>query len=83
MNAPVSLQQRVADYIAERRRLGFDIRARGSLLAGFARYVAERGHTGPLTADLRWTGRGRTNGVAGHRAPGPPAWRRSDTSPAT
>jgi len=52
MNAPVSLQQRVGDYIAERRRLGFQIRARDSLLAGFARYVAERGHTGPLTEDI-------------------------------
>jgi integrase len=52
MSAPVSLQQRVDDYIDERRRLGFVIRARGSLLAGFARYVAERGHTGPLTADI-------------------------------
>ena len=52
MNAPVSLQQRVEDYLAERRRLGFRLRSRDTLLAGFARYVADRHHTGPLTADL-------------------------------
>lgn len=52
MNAQVSLQQRVNDYIAERRRLGFQLRSRDTLLAGFARYVAERNHTGPLTADI-------------------------------
>ncbi len=52
MNAQVGLQQRVDDYIAERRRLGFQIRSRDTLLAGFARYVAERHHTGPLTADI-------------------------------
>ncbi len=52
MSARVNLQQRVADYPAERRRLGFTLRSRGTLLSGFARYVAERRHHGPLTADL-------------------------------
>jgi integrase len=52
MSAPISLQQRVVDYLAERRRLGFTLRARDTLLAGFARYVANRHHRGPLTADL-------------------------------
>lgn len=52
MNALVNLQQRVDDYLAERRRIGFQLRSRDSLLAGFARYVADRNHTGPLTADL-------------------------------
>jgi len=52
MSAHVSLQQRVADYLAERHRLGFVLRSRGTLLAGFARYVAERKHRGPLTADI-------------------------------
>ena len=52
MSAHVSLQQRVADYLAERHRLGFVLRSRGTLLAGFARYVADRHHRGPLTADL-------------------------------
>ncbi len=52
MSAHVSLQQRVADYLAERHRLGFVLRSRGTLLAGFARYVVDRKHRGPLTADL-------------------------------
>ncbi len=52
MSARVRLPQRVADYLAERHRLGFVLRSRGTLLAGFARYVADRKHRGPLTADL-------------------------------
>ena len=52
MSARVSLQQRVIDYLAERRRLGFELRSRDTLLAGFARYVADRHHRGALTADL-------------------------------
>lgn len=52
MNARVSLQQRIDDYIAERHRLGFVMHSRGTLLATFARYVASRHYRGPLTADL-------------------------------
>jgi integrase len=52
MSAHISLQRRIDDYLAERRRLGFELRSRGTLLAGFARYVAARHHHGPLTADL-------------------------------
>lgn len=52
MSARISLQQRIDDYLAERRRLGFALRSRDTLLAGFARYVADRHHRGPLTADL-------------------------------
>lgn len=52
MNARVSLQQRIDDYLAERRRLGFELRSWDTLLAGFARYVASRRHRGPLTTDL-------------------------------
>jgi integrase len=52
MSSRVSLQQRIDDYLAERRRLGFTLRSRDTLLAGFARYVADRRHRGPLTADL-------------------------------
>jgi integrase len=52
MSAHVSLQQRVADYLAERHRLGFVLRSRGTLLAGFARYVSDRKHREPLTADI-------------------------------
>lgn len=52
MSAHVSLQHRVVDYLADRRRLGFTLRSRDTLLAGFARYVTDRKHRGPLTADL-------------------------------
>jgi integrase len=52
MSARISLQQRIDDYLAERRSLGFELRSRDTLLASFARYVANQRHRGPLTADL-------------------------------
>ena len=52
MSARVSLQQRIDDFLVERRRLGFELRSWDTLLAGFACYVADRKHRGPLTADL-------------------------------
>jgi hypothetical protein len=52
MNTPSSLQKTIDDYLAEQRRLGFQLRARDTLLAGFARYVADRHHDGPLTIEL-------------------------------
>jgi integrase len=52
MSPRVSLQQRIDDYLAERRRLGFELRSWDTFLAGFARYVANQRHRGPLTADL-------------------------------
>ena len=52
MSAHVSLQQRIDDYLAERQRLGFKLHSRNTLLATFARYVADHKHRGPLTADL-------------------------------
>jgi site-specific recombinase XerD len=52
MSASVSLQLRVDDYLAERRRLGFALRSHDTLLASFANFVAEQHHDGPLTADL-------------------------------
>ena len=52
MSARISLQLRIDDYLAERRRLGFQLRSRDTLLASFARYVATLHHRGPLTAEL-------------------------------
>ncbi len=52
MSTRISLQQRISDYLAERRRFGFALRSRDTLLAGFAKYVAARRHRGPLTAGL-------------------------------
>ena len=52
MSARVSLQLRVEQYLAERRKLGFALRSMGHGLPSFARYVANAGHHGPLTVDL-------------------------------
>ena len=52
MSARISLQERVDDYLAERRRLGYQLHSQDTLLAGFARYVASRHHRGPLTVEL-------------------------------
>ena len=61
MNARVSLQRRIDDYLAERRRLGFQLRARDTFLAGFARFVASRHHRGPLTVEImtQWVRQGK------------------------
>jgi len=68
MNARVSLQARIDDYLAERRRQGFQLRSRDTLLAGFARFVAARHHRGPVTVDLvtEWVREGK----GGHGSPG-------------
>lgn len=52
MSAQVSLQTRVEQYLDERRQLGFNLRSMGHGLPGFARYVTEVDHQGPLTVDL-------------------------------
>jgi len=52
MSARVSLQKRIDNYLAERHRLGFELRSRSTLLASFARYVASLNHRGPLTTEL-------------------------------
>ena len=52
MSAELSLQARVEQYLAERRRAGFELSTMGRGLASLARYVQATGHFGPLTADL-------------------------------
>jgi integrase len=52
MSAPNLLQARVNEYLAERRRLGFELRTMGLALASFASYVASVRHQGPLTVDF-------------------------------
>lgn len=68
MSRRQSLQARVDDYLAERRRQGFHLRSRDTFLAGFVRFVTARRHLGPLTADLMadWVRQGKDgNGNAG------------------
>lgn len=52
MSARVSLQARVEQYLAERRKLGFALRSMGPRLFSFTRYVAAADHHGPLSVDL-------------------------------
>lgn len=52
MSRRQSLQARVDDYLAERRRQGFHLRSRDTFLSGFTRFVAAKRHGGPLTAEL-------------------------------
>lgn len=61
MSAHISLQRRIDDYLAERRRLGFVLRSSDTFLAGFASYVTRRHHRGPLTVELMadWVRQGK------------------------
>ena len=55
MNLP-TMADRVDEYLAYRRALGYQIGIEGQLLQSFARYADESGHRGPLTIELalRW-----------------------------
>ena len=52
MSAPITIQAHVANYLSERRRLGFQLRDTGLALRSFVRYVDGLGHQGPLTVEL-------------------------------
>jgi integrase len=52
MNARVSMKVRVREFLAERRRLGFELSKTGVALRGFARYVDARGYVQPLTVAI-------------------------------
>jgi integrase len=52
MSARVSLRERVDTYLAERRRMGFELATMGLALASFTRYADSVRHRGPLTVDL-------------------------------
>ena len=73
MSRRQSLQARIDDYLAERRRQGFHLRSRDTFLASFARFVAAKRHRGPLTAELmvEWV----RSGKDGHGDAG--TWARS------
>jgi integrase len=73
MNSRTSLAARVEQYLAERRRLGFELSHMGQALGRFARYVKAHGHRGPLTVELmaswaRQVKRGQADRVAAARA---------------
>lgn len=52
MSAYIDLQARIDDYLAERRRLGFDLHGMALALANFASYVERVGHRGFLTTHV-------------------------------
>jgi integrase len=75
MSTRITLQARIEQYLAERRRLGFKLYTMGRALARFARYVTEVGHRGPLTVNLmaawaRQAKRGQGTHATSARQPG-------------
>jgi integrase len=52
MSALITLQVRVQDYLAERRRLGYQLKNPEAALMNFARYVDSLDWIGPLTLDV-------------------------------
>jgi integrase len=52
MSTPIDLRAKVDDYLAERRRLGFELRNMALALVSFASYAEYMGHQGPLTTDV-------------------------------
>lgn len=52
MRARAGLADRIEQYLAERRQLGFHLHNMEQRLTSFARHVADVGHEGPLTVDL-------------------------------
>jgi integrase len=52
MSTLIDLRAKVDDYLAERHRLGFELRNMALALASFASYAEHIGHQGPLTTDV-------------------------------
>ena len=58
MKSRPTMTSRAKEYLAYRRRLGFQLKTAGQLLLQFARYADQRNRRGPLIAELavRWAG---------------------------
>ena len=52
MIANITMQMHATNYLGERRRLGFDLRAIGYSVNSFARYVDTLDLQGPLTIEV-------------------------------
>lgn len=52
MSAPTTMQAMVCNYLAERRRLGFELIPCGRLLMSFARHIDAQEYCGPLTVEI-------------------------------
>ena len=71
MSARTSLTVRVEQYLAERRRLGFELEHMAQSLGRFASYVKARRHRGPLTVELMasWARQAKGGRATGPRGP--------------
>lgn len=67
MSTRLSLPDRIEEYLAERRRLGFELHYMGQALGRFARYVEEAGHRGPLTVEVMASWARQAKGGQGDR----------------
>ena len=56
MNETLNVVSQVEKYLASRRKMGFELDIAGRQLLAFAQFADDRGHRGPITADLslRW-----------------------------
>lgn len=65
MKASTTLQQRVQDYLTERRRLGFSLHTSSYAITNFARYIDSLGYTGALTTEImaRWARHDEAHGT--------------------
>jgi integrase len=72
MNARPGMQKRVRDFLAERRRLGFELTQMGRGLREFARYIDAQGRRKPLTVEImaEWARRDK------HHSKTPITWAR-------
>jgi len=52
MNACITMEAHAENYLRERRRLGFGLRATGYSILSFARYIDRLDHQGPLTVEI-------------------------------
>lgn len=52
MKKQKTMVTQVKEYIAYKRKLGFELRVQASQLLNFAKYADESGHTGPVTTEL-------------------------------
>jgi len=68
MSACISLLERIEQYLAERRRLGFELHYMGQALGRFARYIEAAGHRGPLTVEVMASWARQAKGGQGDRA---------------
>ena len=69
MNA-ATLAARVEQYLAERRRLGFEIQTMGYALHSLVEHVRRSRHRGPLTLELMAPGRDWPSKVPATAGPG-------------